>query len=73
MLGRLLIVLVLSGALGLAAWNTGSNGFAAQTSSAARQPDRAIMTVAIEKDRAPPVPTPTPVARSSRERLIAQN
>ena len=57
MIGRLFIVLVLCGALGVAAsWNTSGIGFAAKTSSEASQPDHAIMTVAIEPDRAPPAP-----------------
>jgi hypothetical protein len=75
MIGRLFIVLVLCGALGVAAsWNTSGYGFAAKTSSEASKPDQAIMTVAIEPDRAPPASTPVPpVVRSSRERLIAQN
>ena len=75
MIGRLFIVLVLCGALGVAAWwNSSGNGFAAQTSSEASQPDQVIMTVAIEPDRAPPASTPVPPdARSSQERLIAQN
>jgi len=75
MIGRLFIVLVLCGALGVAAsWNTSGNGFAAKTSSEASPPDQVIMTVAIEPDRAPPIPTPVASAnRSSRERLIAQN
>ena len=75
MIGRLLVVLVLCGALGVAAsWNTSGNGFAGKASSDASQRDHAIMTVAIEPDRAPPAPTPvSQVGRSSRERLVAQN
>ena len=75
MIARLFIVLVLCGALGVAAsWNANSNGFAAQTSSDPSLPDRVIMTVAIEPDRAPPASTPvTPLARSSQQRLTAQN
>ena len=75
MIARLFIVLVLCGALGVAAsWNTSGNEFAAKTSSGASQPDQAIMTVAIEPDWAPPAPAPvTPVGRSSQARLIAQN
>ena len=75
MIARLFIVLVLCGALGVAAsWNTSGIGFAAKTSSEASQPDHAIMTVAIEPDRAPPAPAPvSQVGRSSQERLIAQN
>jgi hypothetical protein len=71
MIGRLFIVLVLCGALGVAAsWDA----FAEKTSSEASQPDQVIMTVAIEPDRAPPAPTPvSQVGRSSRERLIALN
>jgi hypothetical protein len=75
MIARLFIVLVLCGALGVAAsWNTSGNEFAAKTSSEASQLDQAIMTVAIEPDRAPAASTPVPpVARSRQERLIAQN
>jgi hypothetical protein len=75
MIGRLFLVLVLCGALGIAAsWNTSGNGFAAKTSSEAIQPDQVIMTVSIEPDRAPPASTPVPpIGRSSRDRLIAQN
>lgn len=75
MIGRLLIVLVLCGALGIAAsWNTGGNGSAAKASSQASRPDRLIMTVAIEPEPTPPAPRPIlPVGRSSRERMIAQN
>jgi hypothetical protein len=74
MIGRLFFVLVLGGCLGAAAsWNTGDDGSSAKASRQARQADRVIMTVAIEPDRAPPVPAPAPsVGRSSRERLIAQ-
>jgi hypothetical protein len=75
MIGRLFIVLVLGGAIVVAAsWNTSGNGFAAKASRQASKPDQVIMTMAIEPDRAPPAPTPVPpVDRSSRERLIAQN
>jgi hypothetical protein len=75
MIGRLLIVLVLCGAVGVgASWNAHSKGFPAITASEASQPDRVIMTVAIEPDRTPPAPTPvSQVGRSSRERLVALN
>jgi hypothetical protein len=73
MIGRLFFVLVLGGALVVAAsWNTGGNG-SSKTSRQVIQPDQVIMTVAVEPDRAPAIPTPVPrVGRSSRERLIAQ-
>ncbi|MCW2318970.1 hypothetical protein M2322_004539 [Rhodoblastus acidophilus] len=72
MIGRLLIVLGLGGALLVAAsWNAG--GAAATANRRTSQPE-VIMTVAIEPDPATPIPTPAqPVGRSSRERLIAQN
>jgi hypothetical protein len=75
MIGRLFIVLVLCGALDIAAsWNTSGNGFVAKTSTEASQPNRVIMTVAIEPDWTPPASKPvSQVGRSSRERLIAQN
>jgi hypothetical protein len=77
MISRLFIVLVLGGGLvAVASWNTGSDGSVAKAGRQASQPDRMIMTVAIEPDRAPPIPVPAPapsVSRSSRERLIAQN
>ena len=74
MIGRLFFVLVLGGGLVAAAsWNAGDDGSSAKASRQARQADRVIMTVAIEPDRAPPVPASVPsVGRSSRERLIAQ-
>jgi hypothetical protein len=74
MIGRLFIVLVLGGVLMVAAsWNTRSDHSATTASRRTSQPE-AIMTVAIEPDRAPPFPAPAPpVVRSSRERLIAQN
>lgn len=65
MIARLFIVLVLCGALGVAAsWHSSGNGFAEKTSSEASQPDQVIMTVAIEPDRAPP--TPRPVSQVGR-------
>jgi hypothetical protein len=75
MISRLFIVLVLGGGLvAVASWNTGGDGSAASASRQASQPDHVIMTVAIELNRAPPIPTRVPsVGRSSRERLIAQN
>jgi hypothetical protein len=74
MITRLFIVLVLGGNLVVvASWNTG-DGSSAKASRHASQPDQVIVTVAIEPDRAPPIPTPVPsVGRPSRERLIAQN
>ncbi|WP_294537715.1 hypothetical protein [uncultured Rhodoblastus sp.] len=75
MISRLFIVLVLAGGVVVvASWNTGSDGSAAKASRQASQPNQVIMTVAIEPDRAPPIPIPVPsVGHSNRERLIAQN
>ena len=74
MIGRLFIVLVLGGALSVAAsWNTGSDRSATTANRRISQPE-VIMTLAIEADRASSIPTPAPpVGRSSRTRLIAQN
>ncbi len=74
MIGRLFIVLVLGWALVAAAsWNGVGNGSAATASGQSSQP-RVIMTVAIEPDPSPPIPSPIlPASRSSQERLIAKN
>lgn len=74
MIGRLFSVLVLGWALVIAAsWNGVANGSAATASGQASRPQM-IMTVAIEPDPSPPLPSPVPPARrSSQERLIAQN
>lgn len=72
MIGRLIFVFALGGALIIAAtWNT--NGSSLKTAPVANHADQVIMTVATESERAPQNSTPRPHGRSSRERLIAQN
>ena len=72
MIGRLIFVFALGGALIIAAsWNI--NGLSRKSGPRATHADQVIMTVATESERAPQNSTTPPRGRSSRERLIAQN
>jgi hypothetical protein len=75
MFRRLFIVLVLGGALVIAAsWNSDSNSAAANSARHSDLQDHVIMTVTIEPERTPSAPAPIPpVGHSSRQRMIAQN
>jgi hypothetical protein len=75
MIGRLIFVLLLSGALVIAAsWNGGGAGSASKFGRQSSRPDQLIMTVTIAPDRPPPAPAPAPPAsHSSQQRMIAQN
>jgi hypothetical protein len=75
MIGRLIFVLLLSGALVIAAsWNSGGGGSASKFGRQSSRPDQLIRMLTIDPDRAPPAPAPPPPAsHSSQQRMIAQN